>query len=139
MNQVTSMMQKISRMRTEIDNFKERETQYLSKVAQLEKENKNLNGILDEKERKIAEITKRAKEDKVKMYQFLTELEAYKEATAELQKNGKENKDDSVGRLSETNDSVKKVEKPLMVNKNVQCVEEGKRCEKCERNEVLCS
>lgn len=90
--------------------YQEREAEYLNKVGYLEKENQSLAYMIEEKDKKIHEISKKSKEDKVRIYQFLTEIEAYKEANAELMKNRERDRDETV-RLSEMSDSLKRSEK----------------------------
>jgi len=127
LNQVNIMIQKITKLKQELDVSKEKENQCMIKLSNLEKENKSLLVLLDEKEKKIQEITRKAKEDKIKMYQFLTELEAYKEANREREK------DESTVRLSEIADSLKKAEKPMTISRCIQTIEEGiVPCPKCQ-------
>lgn len=130
LNQITIMMQKIVKYKQEIENFKEKENQYNTKLAALEKENKSLYSTIEDMEKKMQDIQKKAKEDKVKMYQFLTEIETYKEQNAELQK--KKEKEENVPKLPEFAEP-KKPEKAVTISKCIQTIENvTQSCQKCE-------
>ena len=68
LQQVNKMITKINRLKESIKIYHERESDYLNKVNYLEKENKSLMYMVEEKDKKIHEISKKSKEDKVRIY-----------------------------------------------------------------------
>ena len=132
-SQINKLLEKINKLKHELGQSQERESQYLNKLSNLEKENKSLQMVIEEKDKKLHDLSHKSKEDKLRMYQFLTELETHK------QNNDRD--DVSTIRLSEFCDSSRKFEKGVALEKGVQTTESGSQameCAKCENINNYC-
>ena len=135
-SQVNKLLQKINKLKTDLTQSQERENQYLNKLSNLEKENKSLQMVIEEKDKRIQDITQKSKEDKIRMYQFLTELETHKQANSDQYRD-----DVSTVRLSELCDSSRKVDKGQALEKGTQTIDGGSSapgCSKCESVSNYC-
>jgi len=129
--QINKLLQKINKLKHDLGQSQEKESLYLSKLSNLESENKSLQMIIEEKEKRIQDITQKSKEDKLRMYQFLTELETYKQNNPEQQCRD----DVSTVKLSDLCDSTRKLEKGILLEKGIQTNEASttlSNCSKCE-------
>jgi hypothetical protein len=116
MGQINKMIEKISRLKKDVERHQEKEAYYLSKMASLEKENRSLQLLVEDKDKKIQEILRKAKHDKLKMYNFLKEFEAYKERTLE-----QETRDLRIDNfINSGGDTYRGLEKPTQANRMVQ-------------------
>ena len=132
--QINKLHQKMNKLRSDLTQSQERENQYLNKLSNLEKENKSLQLVIEEKEKRIQEISQRSKEDKVRMYQFLTELESHKQTNSDYQ-----GRDDlSTARLSDLCDSSRRLEKGTSLEKGNQTTD-GNTLTNCQRCESVTS
>jgi len=134
--QINKLLEKINKLKHELGQSQEREGQYLNKLSNLEKENKSLQMVIEEKDKRLHDLSHKSKEDKLRMYQFLTELETHKQNNAEQQYRD----DVSTVRLSELCDSGRKFDK-VTLEKGVQTTEGGNQtmeCAKCENINNYC-
>lgn len=135
--QINKLLQKVNKLKYDMSQLQERETLYLNKLSNLESENKSLQLTIEDRDRKIQEITQKSKEDKLRMYQFLTELETYKKNSMEQQ-----NRDDiSTVRLSDYCDSNRKSDKAVTLEKGVQATDGADSipsCARCEHVNSYC-
>lgn len=134
--QINKLLQKINKLKQDLSQSQEKEALYLSKLSNLESENRSLQMIIEEKEKRIQDITQKSKEDKLRMYQFLTELETYKQNNPE-----QHSRDDvSTVKLSDLCDSTKKSEKGALLEKGIQATEGSSStpCTKCESVTSYC-
>lgn len=142
--QINKLLQKVNKLKYDLSQLQERETIYMSKLSNLENENKSLQLVIEDKDKKLQEITHKSKEDKLRMYQFLTELESYKKNNAEQQ----QFRDDvspattaATVRFSDYCDSSRKVEKSIGLDKGIQATEGADivpTCARCENVNNYC-
>ena len=74
-DKIGKFVQKINKLQSELDLYQEKEIHYLSRMSNLEKENRSLHMTLEERDKKIQELIKRSKEDKSKLFHFINEME----------------------------------------------------------------
>lgn len=136
--QINKLLQKVNKLKYDMGQLQERESLYMNKLANLESENKSLQLVIEDKDRKIQEITQKSKEDKLRMYQFLTELETYKKSNMEQQ----QSRDDvTTVRLSDYCDSNRKSDKAVTLDKGIQATEgfdATPSCARCEHVNSYC-
>jgi len=135
-SQINKLLQKVNKLKFDLEQTQERENHHLSRVSNLEKETKTLQMMIDEKDKKIQDLTQKSKEDKLRMYQFLTELETYKQKNQEKQAWDEV----STARLSEMCDSGRRMDK-VMLEKGTQATEAStatNNCSKCAGLKVYC-
>jgi len=135
-SQINKLLQKVNKLKYDLEQSQQRENQYLSRVSNLEKEMKSMQTVIDEKERKVQELAQTSKEDKIRMYKFLTELETYKQNNPEKQAWDEV----STVRLSELGDSGRRMDK-VTLDKGIQATDTyniTNNCGKCDNLRVYC-
>jgi len=132
-SQINKLLQKINKLKYDLGQSQERESQYLGKLANLEKENKSLQMVIEEKEKKMQDVSQKSKEDKLRMYQFLTELEAHKQNNSDKQCWDEV----STVRLSEICDSSRRLEKGFSLDKGIQVIEGTNSLSECPKCQSL--
>lgn len=137
--QTAVLVQKMNKLKADLTQLQDRESLYLTKLSNLEKENKSLHRLLEEKDAKILEFTQKSNDDKLQIYQLVTELEAYKQPNMKQQYN----KYDSAGtasstlRLSDICDSTRKGDKGPSMDKCIQAIESNNTQSNCSRCESV--
>ena len=141
-SQINKLLQKINKLKYDLGQANAKEGLYLEKLSNLEKENKSLHAMIEDKDKRMHEVIQKSKDDKIRMYQFLTELETYKQQNNNNNNSDINCRDDvSTLRLSDLCESNKKPEKPFCLDKGIQASEDdtgSQGCGKCDSVRSYC-